>query len=374
MLSIRTICTLMGALVTVAGACAPAAPPPSAGQPARAPASTSEAGPAPTTVTRAQTTGAGKTETVTVLHVPSTLFAPLYLAIEKGYLKERGIEASLDRVAAGQDAMAMAATGRVDVVVGGFGAATFNTVDRGADLRIVASMGAQPARGYPSALMVRQDLLDSGAIKGIADLKGRKIGISGGLGSAGSYWVAVKLREAGLGLKDIEVVNVGFPEMVSGLKQGALDAALPPAPFTTQIKDGKIGDFFGGPLSPGASAVGVVYGGKFIQERREVGMRFMVGLVQAARELQTDQQYYDPRNLEIYAKYTGGKPEDLKNQDRYDFHPDLRPDVETLTNMQKIFIEEGILKLAGPLPAQRWADPSFVQYAVDQLGPAKRGS
>lgn len=374
MLSVRMVCALMGALAMAASACAPAAAPPPAGEPVREPTSALGAGPAPTTAPAAQATVAVKMQTVTVIHVPSTLFAPLYLAIEKGYLKEQGIEVRLDRVAAGQDAMAMAATGHVDVVVGGFGAATFNSVDRGADLRIVASMGAQPARGYPSALMVRQDLLDSGAVKGIADLRGRKIGISGGLGSAGSYWVAVKLREAGLGLKDIEVVNLGFPEMVSGLKQGAIDAALPPAPFTTQIKDGKFGDFFGGPLSPGASAVGVVYGGKFIQERREAGMRFMVGLVRAARELQTDQQYYDGKNLEIYAKYTGGKPEDLKNQDRYDFHPDLRPDVETLTNMQKVFIEEGILKLAGPLPAQRWADPSFVQYAVNQLGPAKRGS
>ena len=59
----------------------------------------------------------------------------------------------------------MAANNQLDVVVAGFSAATFNAIDRGLDLRIVSSMGQQARNGYPSALMVRKELLASGLVK-----------------------------------------------------------------------------------------------------------------------------------------------------------------------------------------------------------------
>ena len=299
-------------------------------------------------------------------HAPSVLFAPLYVAIEKGYLGSQGIRVQLETVAAGQDAMAMAANNQLDVVVAGFSAATFNAIDRGLELRIVSSMGQQARQGYPSALMVRKELLDSGQVKEIKDLKGRKIAMSGGVGAAGSYWVAVKLRSAGLSLKDVEVVNIGFPDMVQAFKQGAIDAALPPAPFTNQIiRDGSA-DYFGGQLSPGASAVGTVYGSGFIKGPEEWGRRFMIALVKGSRDLQGGRIKSD-EILRILSNYTNTPLDTLKTMDPYDFDPDLKLDVATLTDMQQVFIDEGILKFASPIGPEKWADDSFIKYAVSQL-------
>ena len=299
-------------------------------------------------------------------HAPSVLFAPLYVAIEKGYFRDQGIDVQLETVQAGQDAMALAANNQLDVVVAGFSAATFNAIERGLDLRIVSSMGQQARQGYPSALMVRTDLLASGEVKEIADLKGRKVALSGGLGAAGSYWTATKLRGAGLTLKDIEIVNIGFPEMVQAFKQGAIDAALPPAPFTNQILRDGSADYFGGQLSPGASAVGTVYGSGFIKDRAEVGRRFMTALVRASRDLQGDRVRSD-EHLQIFAKYTNIAVDTLRTMDPYDFAPDLAPDVPTLTDMQQVFIAEGVLRFASPIPPERWADDSFVKHAAAQL-------
>jgi NitT/TauT family transport system substrate-binding protein len=309
-----------------------------------------------------------KTETLKVAHAPSTLFAPLYVAIDKGYLADQGVEVQLETVAAGQDAMALAAQGQLDAVVAGFGAATFNAVERGLDLKVVASMGVQPQQGYPSAFMVRKDLLQSGAVKDMQDMRGKKIAIAGGNGSAGAYWVATKLETAGLGLKDIEIVNISFPDMLTAFRQGSIDAGFPPAPFTTQILDEGTADVFGGVTKPGASAVGVVYGGQLIKDRSDVGKRFMVGLVKGAREI-LGPDYYNDENLAIYSKYTRSPVEVLKSQDRYDYFPDLHPDVATLTDMQRVFIAEGVLRISAPLPPERWADDSFTRFAVQQLGP-----
>lgn len=340
---------------------APAASPAAASSPAAKPA----ASPSPAAAGPAQPSG--PRETVKLTHVASTLFAPLYVAIEKGYLAAQGIEADLSTVPAGQDAMVLVGTGQVEVLVAGFGAATFNAVERGLNLKIVGSMGVQPRQGYPSAFVVRKELLASGQVKEMKDLKGRKIAVAGGDGSAGAYWVATKLRDGGLTLKDVELVNLAFPDQVIAFKQGAIDAGIPPAPFSTTILTEGTAELFGGVTRPGASAVGVVYNADFAQRRAEVARRLFVGLVRGARDLQ-DADYLKPEHLAIYSKYTRTPVETLAKIDPYAFHTDLRPDVETLTDMQRVFITSGTLRFQAPLQAERYVDDSFSKYAVQQLG------
>jgi NitT/TauT family transport system substrate-binding protein len=300
--------------------------------------------------------------------VPSTLFAPLYVAIEKGYFREQGITPQLEVVTAGQDAMALAAQGQLDAVVGGFAASTFNAIDRGLELRVVGSMGAQPQSGYPSALMVRDDLLASRQVQTISDLRGKRIAIAGGMGSTGSYWVATKLREANLGLRDIDMVNMPFPDMVTAFKADAIDAAFPPAPFTTEILKDKSAELFGGPIRPGASAVGTVYGNAFRRDRDAAAKRFFAALVRGARDLQGD-QYYSDANLQAFSKYTSLPVETLRAIDAYGFDPDLKPDTETLMDLQRIFFDAGILVYNPPITPDRIVDDSYSRAAVEQLGP-----
>jgi NitT/TauT family transport system substrate-binding protein len=311
---------------------------------------------------------ASPVETVRVAHVPSTLFAPLYVAVEKGYVQEQGLKAQLDQITAGQDAMALAAQGQLDAVVGGFAAATFNAVDRGLDLRVVGSMGAQPQSGFPSALMVRQDLLDSRQVQSIPDLKGKKIAVAGGVGSTGSYWVASKLRDGNLGLRDVDVVNMPFPDMVVGFKSNAIDAAFPPAPFTTEILKDRSADLFGGPIRPGAAAVGMVYGPAFRREHDVAARRFFTAVVRGARDLQGE-GYFSDDNLQIFAKYTNLPVESLRAIDAYGFDPDMKPDADTLMDMQRVFIDAGIITYSPPLTADRIVDDSYSRAAADQLGP-----
>jgi NitT/TauT family transport system substrate-binding protein len=356
---------LASALLALAACAAPAAPPPAATNASPA-ASGPAAPPKPAASPAPSPTPAP--ETVRVAHVPSTLFAPLYVAVDKGYLQELGILAELEIVTAGQDAVALTGQGQLDATVGGFSAATFNAIQRGIEVKVVSSMGAQPQQGYPSAIMVRKDLLDSGQVRTIADLKGRRTALAGGAGSAGSYWIATKLREAGLGLGDIVIENMTFGDMVIAMKQGSIEVAFPPAPFTTEMVREGTADYFGGPIRPGASAVGTLYGGQFMRERDAAAKRFLTGLVRGARDLQGD-RYYTPENLEIFAKYTRQPVESIRGQDRYDYHPDLRPDVETLLDMQRVFMEAGILTYSPPLSGERIADDQYSRAAVAALGP-----
>jgi NitT/TauT family transport system substrate-binding protein len=352
-------------IVLLLGCATPAAPGP---QPSAAATTSAPSKPAPVgspTVPAAPTVAGvpsppAAPETVRIAHAPSTLFAPLYVAIEKGYLAEQGLEVSLETVTAGQDAMALTANNQLDATVAGFSVALFNAVDRGLDIRVVGSMGAQPKQGRPTAMMVRKDLLDSGQVKEMTDLKGRKVAIAGGNGSTGAYLLATKLRDGGLSLNDVEIVNLAFPDQVQAFKQGAIDAAIPPAPFTEQIRQDGTADYFGGPFSPGASSVGIIYGPSLLKDRPDVGKRLMAALIKASRSIQGDAIKSD-ENLAIFSKYTRIPAETLKSMDPYDFAPDLAPNVATLMDMQRVFIDQGQLKLSAPLPPERWADTSFTR-------------
>jgi len=53
------------------------------------------------------------------------------------------------------------------------------------------------------------------------------------------------------------------------------------------------------------------------------------------------------------SKYTGQPADLIKTTDRYDFKPDLRIDLTTLTDMQNEFITQGILAYKSALPDAR---------------------
>src|SRR5437879_2894456 len=57
-----------------------------------------------------------------VVHVPVLIFAPLYVAIERGYFARQGIDVELIGTPGGLSSFAVLASGRAEVVVGGLGA------------------------------------------------------------------------------------------------------------------------------------------------------------------------------------------------------------------------------------------------------------
>lgn len=128
------------------------------------------AAPAATTAPSATTVAAsaaapkpsGPVDTVEVVHVPGLFFAPLYMAMDRGFFKEQNIEISLDTAASGSEVMAFLAQGQIDVGAVGLSAATFNTLAKGFDFKVIASAGIAPQKDGPSKFEVRKALVDSG--------------------------------------------------------------------------------------------------------------------------------------------------------------------------------------------------------------------
>jgi NitT/TauT family transport system substrate-binding protein len=220
-----------------------------------------------------------------------------------------------------------------------------------------ASTGKDPA---PSALMVSRKAVDSGAVKRVADLKGAKIAIAGGNGSAGSYLLASILHTAGLDLTDVKVVNVDLPDQETAVKSGAVVAALPPAPFTAAMVADHVATEFASPPA-GTTSTGVIYGSDFAKSA--LAQKFFTALVQGARDLQTERQKRSPQVLQILSKYTGQKIDVLRKVPFYDWDPALAPPTSTLDGMQRAFMDAGLVKYADPIPDGEFIDASLSENA-----------
>jgi NitT/TauT family transport system substrate-binding protein len=189
------------------------------------------------------------------------------------------------------------------------------------------------------------------------------VALSGGIGATASYYMAQALAKANLKLTDVEVVNMGFPDMVVAFKSKAIDAGLPSAPFTTEIlKDAsaQIPDF--GHLTPGVSGTGTVYGTRLLRQDRQLGQKFFNALVRGAADVQGDKAR-QPENLDILSKATKLPGDTLKTMALYNFKPDLAPDTATHDSMQKVFIQAGILNFPQPLPTDKVVDAEFSKNA-----------
>lgn len=304
--------------------------------------------------------------TVKVAYVPTVLFAPLLVAQSKGYFRQEGINLDLTTVPAGQDAMVFVANGQLDAAVVGISAGFYNDVASGLNVRIVAPMGVIPVKGNPSPLMVRTKLYTSGAVHNVKELKGHRIGIAGGMGSTGSYMLAALLKTVGLTLKDVTVVNMSFPEMVTAMANGSIDAAIPPQPFSNAILKAKSGVILG-KVGTNLDLTGVVFGGRFMRTEPAVARRFMVALLKGVRAVQ-GANYGGAANMNILAKDTKLPLSTLQGMDSYAFSPNLSFNLSTLRDMQKVYAASGLLSYKGILGPNRLADFNYAHAAVKALG------
>jgi putative hydroxymethylpyrimidine transport system substrate-binding protein len=133
--------------------------------------------------------------------------APLYVALERGYFRDAGLEIDFKAPADPNAPPKLVAAGKADLAVS-YQPQLHVQIDRGLPLVRVATLVATPL----SSLVV---LRESG-IRSIADLKGKTVGFS--VGGFEDALLRAMLEKNGLKLSDIKLVNVNFslsPALIS---------------------------------------------------------------------------------------------------------------------------------------------------------------
>jgi NitT/TauT family transport system substrate-binding protein len=263
-------------LVWLALACAPAPAAP-AGDTAPAPLATA---PASAAVTAGQ-----PPVRLRVGHVPGVPTAAVYLADKRGYFAAEGLEVTLEAFDAGERTIPAVATGQIDVAVGGLSAAIYGAIARGAELKVVAGVSKNEPGYTSAAIVVRKDLFDSGAIRDLADLRGRTAGL---VAPSTSFAIDAHrgLQTVGLSDADVNWVILSFPDQVLALANGAIDIAMLTEPFVARAVQSGAGVRWKGmdELFPNHQLTVVIYAPDFGRDRPEAAQRFLAAYLRGARD------------------------------------------------------------------------------------------
>jgi NitT/TauT family transport system substrate-binding protein len=304
--------------------------------------------------------------------------APIVIAEAKGYCRDQGIRTTVINLVTGSQMVAPLGAGQIDIAAAATSAGLFNAAARGIGLKIVADKGSNlPGYAYVS-LIVRKELVDSGKFTTLKDLKGLRIAEPGKGGSTGST-VNEALKSAGLAYDDaVHVYNMGFPEMVTALKNGAIDAAITPEPFNTFAREQGIAVRFpSDAFYPRQTIAVVLYGNEFMAKRAEVAHRFMVAYLKGVRfynDAIKDGHFAGPKAAELIdllVKETRYKdPALYQKMVPNGCDPDGRPDRPSLEKdlafyRANKFVENDTISVADVV------DESFVDTALKTLGPYK---
>ena len=141
---------------------------------------------------------------------------PIFVALEKGYFADAGLEIEIIAPADPSDPPKLVAAGRADLAIT-YQPQLYMAVAEGLPLLRIATLVATPL----NSLVVLRD----GPIHSIADLAGRKVGFS--VGGFEDALLGAMLERHGLTLDDVELVNVNFslsPALISGRVDAVIGA------------------------------------------------------------------------------------------------------------------------------------------------------
>lgn len=214
---------------------------------------------------------------------------PLALADQLGYFRSEGLEVTVRDYSAGALALQAVQEGAADVFAGAF-EHTLRQQVRSQSFRSLVVMGRVPQL----ALGVSQRSLP--AYKDLADLQGRRIGVSS-VGSSTHLAASLVLARAGLGPRDVAFVGVGSGmSAMNALRSGQVHALCHADPIMTLLEQKAdtriVGDLrslkagqemFGGTLP--ASCLQAPQG--FLQKNPAQAQALANGVVHALKWLQT---------------------------------------------------------------------------------------
>ncbi len=204
-------------------------------------------------------------------YIPNVQFAPYYVAMEKGYFDDEGLDVTFD-YGMSTDIMTLVAGGHVD-----FGVSDGDQViiarDRGIPVKVIYTMYVK----YPVGIVSFREK----GLTTVRSLRGRNIGTPGPYGS-NYIGLQVLLHSAGMNLDDIDLNFIEYTQ-VESLLAGRIDAAvvfINNEPVLLRNMGREINLIEAHRITPMVSA-SIIVGEKLLRNKPEVVHRFIRAITRA---------------------------------------------------------------------------------------------
>ena len=291
-----------------------------------------------------------------------------YIAKDKGYYKEVGIEADVSFMNSAANVVALLAKNELSVVEGGISVGYFNGLEQGLPIIMTTDRVSTPIHHQ---LLVRAEL--KGKITKLSDLRGKNVG-SNSVGAVTTYELGKMLATAGMTLKDIELKTLGFPQMAPALKNGALDATLQIPPFAAAIEDQGIGFPIAGvdalvdpsPMTIASSFVNT----DWANANKELVKNFFVAYMRATREY-CIAYHGGPNRAEVIGiALKNGLDRTVEALEKNPWtgrSMDGSVHMASVMDQQKWYVQQGLVKRE--TAPERVFTREYIDYANAKLGP-----
>jgi NitT/TauT family transport system substrate-binding protein len=242
---------------------------------------------------------------------------PIYIAVEKGYFKQEGIDVTIQRIGSGAAATLPLSTNQVQVVGGSVSAALFNAFARDWPVRIVMGRTRDEPGFSSDTLIMRTDLNDGK--NELASLKGRKIAINAPASSL-EYMLGRMLKSVSLTLKDVEIVYMPWPSMGAAMESKAIDGGIVVEPFVTLYGLQKTSYVFRRASQeiskPALESSVVLFNKDWMDQNPKQALAFTVGYLKGLRDYYEAMKHGPNRKavIDIGVKYTTLKDPALYDQ------------------------------------------------------------
>jgi NitT/TauT family transport system substrate-binding protein len=281
---------------------------------------------------------------------------PLWSTKEGGFFEQNALEVGeLQSIASAQGVPALIA-GQIQVAqVGGSEILSANA--EGADLVVVA----QIAGVYPFVLSVAPE------IRTVADLKGKKVGVSS-IGSSSDIATRVALRKIGLDPdKDVTIVAVGSAQQrTAAMLAGAIQAGVTQPPDSLAVEEKGFHTLYdlASQKLPSANT-SVVVTRAFMNANKAVVQRYVDSLVLGIKKMKADRDF-GIQTLKKYFKST----DDKAMAATYDFYAVLVTATQPFVRPEMFADAQATLGAKNDkvknYDVTKMLDTTFVQSAVDR--------
>ncbi len=209
--------------------------------------------------------------------------APLFVAINKGYFREQGLDPEFVEFT-GSTQLPPAVTSRsIDVALVAYSAAFFNLAGKG-QLKVIASQSKEKAGYHVTGYLVSNQAWDGG-LKSFKDLNNKRVGVTG-IGSSVQYALERVIIKYGIDRSTVQILPLqSVPNVLAAVQGGQADMGILTAIAIQPVEDQGRGHILGwqGDEAP-AEYGGIVTTSQMIKEHRDTLQKVVTGFQKATRE------------------------------------------------------------------------------------------
>jgi NitT/TauT family transport system substrate-binding protein len=286
---------------------------------------------------------------VGVLRLSSS--APVFIAQDKGYFREAGLDIELKFFDAAQPIAVATTSGDVDFGVTAFTAGLYNLASKGT-LKVIGGMSREKP-GYPLIGYFASNNAYAAGLKTPKDLAGKRVAVTQ-VGSSFHYSLGLLADKYGFKLADVKVLPLqSLSNAAAALKGETVDAALLPVSTARTLMDAGGAKLLGWVGDETPWQLGAVFASTRTLADKPLVTKLLAALARADREyhgviLASVADGKAPINdktkplLEIIAKYTNLPVEQVVGNCAY-IDPDGRLDVRNVANQIDWLQEQGFV-------------------------------